>query len=111
MQNLSRKDPNPFAPKSIDKFLECLPPLLDRPMGSHQVFWCLFGLTKTLAKADNNRITCDHCGQIYIGQTKRILKNRSEDHIAEVTKANKDTDKELIHNFKTKVAEDTKHIL
>lgn len=69
----------------------------------------LLGSTKdpidNLGKSGIYKITCDHCDKIYIGQTKRTLNTRFKEHIAEVTKANKDTDKGLTHHFKSKVAE------
>lgn len=78
----------------------------------------LLGSTKdpidNLGKSGVYKITCDHCEKIYIGQTKRTLKTRFKEHIAEVTKANKDTDKGITHHFKSKVAEhifNEKHFL
>lgn len=58
-----------------------------------------------LTKSGVYKVTCNHCDKIYIGQTKRTLNTRFKEHITEVSKAHKDTDKGLIHHFKSKVAE------
>lgn len=69
----------------------------------------LLGSTKdpidSLYKSGVYQITCDHCNKIYIGQTKRTLNTRFKEHVAEVTKAHKDTEKGHVHHFKSKVAE------
>ncbi|XP_062700128.1 uncharacterized protein LOC134284823 [Aedes albopictus] len=69
----------------------------------------LLGSTKdpldNLTKSGVYKVTCNHCDKIYIGQTKRTLNTRFKEHITEVSKAHKDTDKGLIHHFKSKVAE------
>jgi hypothetical protein len=51
------------------------------------------------------KITCSHCDKIYIGQTKRTIEVRLKEHLAEITKANKDIEKGLHYHFKSKVAE------
>jgi hypothetical protein len=58
-----------------------------------------------LEKSGIYKITCDECQKVYIGQTKRTLRTRFKEHVAEVTKANKDTNKGLVYHFKSKVAE------
>ena len=51
------------------------------------------------------KISCSHCDKVYIGQTKRTLETRFKEHISEVTKATKVSEKGLTHHFKSKVAE------
>lgn len=69
----------------------------------------LLGSTKdpveTLGKAGIYKITCSHCGKVYIGQTKRTLDIRFKEHVKEVTQAKRKEDKGMIHNFSSKVAE------
>lgn len=69
----------------------------------------LLGSTKdsinVLGKAGVYKISCTDCNKIYIGQTKRTLETRFKEHIAEVKKANKEMDKGLHYEFKSKVAE------
>lgn len=69
----------------------------------------LLGSTKdkinNLSKSGVYKISCPHCDKIYIGQTKRTLEIRFNEHISEVRKANKEIDKGLVHNFRSKVAE------
>lgn len=69
----------------------------------------LLGSTKdpvdALGKSGVYKISCPHCDKIYIGQTKRTLDTRFKEHLAEVTKANKDTEKGIHYHFKSKVAE------
>lgn len=50
-------------------------------------------------------ISCPHCDKVYIGQTRRNLETRTKEHLAEVTKASRDTEKGLSHLFRSKVAE------
>ena len=51
------------------------------------------------------KISCSHCDKVYIGQTKRTLETHFKEHISEVTKATKVSEKGLTHHFKSKVAE------
>lgn len=69
----------------------------------------LLGSTKdpinTLGKAGVYKISCPHCEDVYIGQTKRTLETRFKEHIAEVNKAKREMDKGLHYDFRSKVAE------
>lgn len=58
-----------------------------------------------LNRAGVYKISCPHCNKIYIGQTKRTLEIRFKEHIAEVKKADKELEKGLAYDFKSKVAE------
>lgn len=58
-----------------------------------------------LGRAGVYKIKCKHCSKMYVGQTKRTLATRFKEHLAEVTKAVKQTDKGISHNFKSTVAE------
>ena len=51
------------------------------------------------------KISCSHCDKVYIGQTKRTLETRFKEHTAEIMKATKESEKGLVHHFKSKVAE------
>lgn len=69
----------------------------------------LLGSTKdpinVLGKAGVYKISCPHCEDVYIGQTRRTLEKRFKEHIAEINKAKKDMDKGLHYDFRSKVAE------
>lgn len=69
----------------------------------------LLGSTKdpvdALGKSGVYKISCPHCDKIYIGQTKRTLDTRFKEHLAEVTKATKETEKGMHYHFKSKIAE------
>jgi len=70
----------------------------------------LLGSTKDpreqLEKCGVYKITCPECDVIYIGQTKRSLKTRCEEHTKEAEKLAKETEeKRKLHHFKSKVAE------
>lgn len=69
----------------------------------------LLGSTKDpvniLGKAGVYKISCPHCNNIYIGQTKRTLETRFKEHLAEVNKAKKHIEKGLQFDFRSKVAE------
>lgn len=52
------------------------------------------------------KVTCSHCDKIYIGQTKRMLKTRLEEHlIKDVNKAKEDMKKGFTPHFKSSIAE------
>ncbi|XP_062559067.1 uncharacterized protein LOC134223867 isoform X1 [Armigeres subalbatus] len=69
----------------------------------------LLGSTKDrveiLNKAGVYQINCSQCDKVYVGQTKRSLDVRFKEHIAEVSKAKRETDKGLNYEFRSKVAE------
>ena len=58
-----------------------------------------------MGKASVYKISCPHCEDIYVGQTKRTLETRFKEHIAEVNKAKREIDKGLHYDFRSKVAE------
>ena len=69
----------------------------------------ILGSTKdpipTLGKPGIYKVSCVHCDKIYIGQTKRLLKTRLDEHINKgVEKAKEDKKKDLIPQFKSVVS-------
>ena len=60
---------------------------------------------KTVGKPGIHKATCSHCHKIYGGQTKRILEERLNEHLAKDVKSGRNTVSKGFSHLKSLVAE------